>query len=332
VVALAGGLRAKDRDAEALSLLTQAERTLKGDHERFTLRLEQLKVLANDPAWTPESGRAQISALFRVTTRDRDTLKNLQTWLQAQAAGKQAARWTTILRTEARAGTDRPLAALALSAFMKHLPADAHRDFIAAWQKAEEKDRQCIEFSAEAMLAGGRADWAWDACEIVAGIPTLREQGRKLPLSVRVAHALNDEAAVSELFTETLRLSFPGGAQTIEWARALEETGHAGLARELLDAALKRLEGTTSLQAELYAAYARFLIRQREFEAAEAFLLRMSWAMPAESAKLVFELYQSWGKLAHIEQELTKFRLPGAVRKEVLFLTRQTLPTTMLQP
>jgi hypothetical protein len=182
------------------------------------------------------------------------------------------------------------------------------------------------------MLAGGRADWAWDACEIVAGIPTLREQGRKLPLSVRVAHALNDEAAVSELFTETLRLSFPGGAQTIEWARALEETGHAGLARELLDAALKRLEGTTSLQAELYAAYARFLIRQREFEAAEAFLLRMSWAMPAESAKLVFELYQSWGKLAHIEQELTKFRLPGAVRKEVLFLTRQTLPTTMLQP
>jgi hypothetical protein len=112
----------------------------------------------------------------------------------------------------------------------------------------------------------------------------------------------------------------------------LEETGHAGLARELLDAALKRLEGTTSLQPELYAAYARFLIRQREFEAAEAFLLRMSWAMPAESAKLVFELYQSWGKLAHIEQELTKFRLPGAVRKEVLFLTRQTLPTTMLQP
>jgi tetratricopeptide (TPR) repeat protein len=332
VVALAGGLRAKDRAVEALSLLTQADRTLKGDHERFTLRLEQLKVLANDPAWSPERGRAQVSALFRVTTRDRDLLKDLHGWLQAQAAGKHAAGWVKILRTESRAGADRPLAALALAAFMKHLPADAQRDFSSAWQKAEEKDRLCIELTAEAMLAGGRANWAWDACQIVAGIPTLREQGRKLPLSVRVAHALNDEAAVSELFTETLRLAFPGGAQTIEWARALEDTGHAGLARELFGAALKRLEDTTSLQPELYAAYARFLIRQREFEAAEAFLMRMNWVMPAESAKLVFELHQSWGRLAGIEQELAKFRLPGAVRKEVLFLTRQTASSPTPQP
>uniref|UniRef100_UPI003784B42F tetratricopeptide repeat protein n=1 Tax=Prosthecobacter sp. TaxID=1965333 RepID=UPI003784B42F len=332
VVALAGGLRAKDRAAEALSLLTQADRTLKGDHERFTLRLEQLKVLANDPAWTPERGRAQVSALFRVTTRDRDLLKDLHAWLQSQADGRHAAGWVKILRAESRAGADRPLAALALSAFTKSLSSEAQRDFISAWQKAEEKDRLCIELSAEAMLAGGRANWAWDACQLIAGIPTLREQGRKLPLSVRVAHALNDEAAVSELFTETLRLAFPGGAQTTEWARALEDTGHAGLARELFDAALKRLEGTTTLQPELYAAYARFLIRQREFEAAEAFLMRMSWVMPAESAKLVFELHQSWGRLAGIEQEVAKFRLPGAVRKEVLFLTRQAVSSSTLQP
>ncbi len=332
VVALATGLRTHDRAAEALSLLTQADRTIKGDHERFTLRLEQLKVLAAAADWAPERGRAQIAALFRTTTRDRDTLKDMHAWLKGLAAGKQAAGWVAMLRTEARAGTDRPLAALALSAFTAGLPQEAHEDFISAWQKVEEKDRICIELAAEEMLQAGRAAWAWDACEIVAGIPTFREQGRKLPLAVRVAHALNDEAAVQELFSETLRLTFPGGAQTIEWARALEETGHAGLAQELLAAALQRLEDTTALQPELFAAQARFLLRQQDFEAAEAFLMRKSWTMPTESAKLIFELYQSWGRLSGIETELPKFHLPGGVKQEVLFLSRQTTAKTTPQP
>lgn len=320
VVALAAGLRAHGRNAEALNLLTQADRTLKDDQERFRLRLEQLKVLALDPAWTPQNGRAQISALFRAATRDADMLKDLHGWLQQQAAGKQAATWAATLRTEARAGADRPLAALALSAFAKTLPAEARADFLAAWQKAEEDDRPCIELAAEALLHAGHAAWAWDACQVVAGIPTLREQGRKLPLAVRVAHALHDEAAVRELFSETLRLPFPGGVQTEEWARALEDTGHAGLARELLAAALQRLEGTGALQPEVFAAHARFLIRQGEFDAAEAFLMRMNWAIPGEAAKLIFELYQSWGKLNAVAAELPKFQLPGAIRKEVLFL------------
>lgn len=328
VVALATGLRTHDRAAEALNLLTQADRTIKGDHERFTLRLEQLKVLAAAADWAPERGRAQIAALFRTTTRDRDTLKDMHAWLKGLAAGKQAAGWAAMLRTEARAGTDRPLAALALSAFTAALPQEAHADFISAWQKVEEKDRLCIELAAEEMLRAGRAAWAWDACEIVAGIPTLREQGRKLPLAVRVAHALHDEAAVQELFSETLRLTFPGGAQTIEWARAFEDTGHAGLAHELLAAALQRLEDTAALQPELFAAQARFLMRQQDFEEAEAFLMRMNWTMLAESAKLIFELYQSWGRLAGVETELPKFHLPGGVKQEILFLTRQTTAKT----
>jgi len=332
VVALAAGLRTHDRSTEALNLLTQAERTLKDDHERFTLRLEQLKVLVTDASWTPERGRAQIAALFRVTTRDQDTLKDMHQWLKELASGKLAAGWMTVLRTEARAGADSPLAALALSSFTAKLPQDAEADFITAWQKAEEKDRSCIELTAEALLKAERAAWAWNACEIVAGIPTLREQGRKLPLAVRVAHALNDEAAVQEFFSETLRLSFPGGVQTIEWARAFEDTGHAGLARELFDAALRHLDGTMALQPELFAAYARFLLRQRDFEAAEAFLMRMNWALPNESAKLVFELYQSWGRLASIETELPKFHLPGAVRQEIFFLTRQLSAKPSSQP
>ncbi|WP_395747904.1 hypothetical protein [Prosthecobacter sp.] len=332
VVALATGLRTHNRAAEALNLLTQADRTIKADHERFTLRLEQLKVLAAEPDWAPERGRAQIAALFRTTTRDRDTLKDMHAWLKGLATGRQAAGWAAMLRTEARAGTDRPLAALALSAFSAGLPQEAHADFITAWQKVEEKDRLCIELAAEEMLEAGRAAWAWDACETVAGIPTFREQGRKLPLSVRVAHALHDEAAVNELFSETLRLTFPGGAQTIEWARAFEDTGHAGLAQELLDAALQQLEDTAALQPELFAAQARFLIRQQDFEAAEAYLMRMNWAMPTESAKLIFELYQSWGKLGSVELELPKFHLPGGVKQEILFRTRQPTDATTSQP
>jgi tetratricopeptide (TPR) repeat protein len=332
VVALATGLRTHGRATEALNLLTQADRSIKGDHERFTLRLEQLKVLATAAEWAPERGRAQIAALFRTTTRDQDTLKDMRAWFKGLAAGKQAAGWAAILRTEARAGTDRPLAALALSAFTAGLPQEAHEDFISAWQKVEEKDRICIELAAEEMLQAGRAAWAWDACEIVAVIPTFREQGRKLPLAVRVAHALHDEASVQELFSETLRLTFPGGAQTIQWAKAFEDTGHAGLAHELLAAALQRLENTSALQPELIAAQTRFLIRQHDFEAAEIFLMRMHWTMPAESAKLIFELYQSWGRLTEIEAELPKFRLPGGVKQEILFLTRQTTAKTKPKP
>ncbi len=332
VVELATGLRLRQRFTEALSLLTQADRTLKSDQERFTLRLELLKVLALDPAWSPARGRAQVSALFRAATRDREMLQNLHAWLRGQADGKDAAAWISILRTEVRAGADRPLAALALSAFAKALPEASRADFTFAWQKAEEADRACIELAAEALLQAGRASWAWDACQVVATIPTLREQGRKLPLAVRVAHALRDEAAVRELFSETLRLSFPGGVQTVDWARAFEDTGHAALAHELFAAALQRLEGTAATQPDLFAAHARFLLRQGDFDAVEAFLMRMGWAMPAESAKLIFELYQSWGRLSGIEAELPKFRLPGAVRKDILFLARQAASGTTPQP
>lgn len=192
-----------------------------------------------------------------------------------------------------------------------------------AWQQAEEKDRQCIELAAAEMLKQNRATWAWDACQVIARIPTLREQGRKIPLTVRVAQALGDNAAVRELFNETLRLPFPGGVQTVEWARAFEETGHLAFARELLDAATQRLDDTSTLQPDLFAEQARFLIRRQEYEAAETLLIRRNWAMPALTAKLIFELYQSWGRLAGMEAELPKFHLPGAVLKEVLFLARQ---------
>ncbi len=324
IIALASGLRKEGRSGEALNLLIHADRTLKGDHERFTLRLEMLKVLTLADDWTPERGRSQIAALLRTTTRDRETLQDMHAWLRDQAAGRHAGGWISILATECRAGADRPLAALALSAFAGHLGGEAHEDFLEAWKKVAEQDRICIELAAEALLGADRAAWAGDACRILASVPTLREQGRKLPLAVRVAHAQKDEAAIRELFNDTLRLAFPGGAQTIEWARAFEDAGHADLAAELFAAAMQRIDGSAAQQPEIFAAHARFLIRQQQFEAAEAFLMRRNWCMPQESAKLVFELYQSWGMVPGIERELPKFRLPGAVRSEVLFLARQS--------
>lgn len=166
----------------------------------------------------------------------------------------------------------------------------------------------------------------------VASIPTLRENGRRLPLSVRVAHALKDEAEVRELFNDTLRMPFPGGGQTIAWALAFEETEHADFARELYEAALRQIEQSEALQPEIQTAWVRFLIRQRDFEAAEVSLMRMNWMMPGEAAKLVFELHAAWGKLRTLAAELPKFHLPSAVAKEAAFLARQELDKTTPAP
>lgn len=325
VLVIARELATHERRVEALNFLTQAERTLKDDHQRFTLRLEQLTLLSQDGAWSPERDRARLSALFRTPTRDRDTLVRLLEWLKKQSEGPHAAGWVRVLRAEAAAGSDRAAAALALSAFAPILdettPAILHQ----AWAEAIEKDRLCIELTAQRLLEGQKSAWAREACRVVASIPTLRENGRKLPLTIRVAQALNDEAEVRELFNETLRMPFPGGGQTVAWALALEETGHANLARELFDAALRQIEAGESLQPEIHAAWTRFLIRQKDFDAAESFLMRMHWAMPGEAAKLVFELHAAWGKLSNLDAELPKYRLPTGTVREATFLAKQQL-------
>ena len=60
--------------------------------------------------------------------------------------------------------------------------------------------------------------------------------------------------------------------------------------------------------------------------------MRMNWALPAQSAQLVFELYQAWGKLADLTGELPKFHLPTGVVKEVQFLARQNAESTSSRP
>lgn len=323
VARLAALLQQNKRSTEALNFLTQAERTLKEDGDRFRLRLELLRLLATETSWSPARGANQVAALFRVSSQDPEALKMMIAWLGEQARGPNAEGWVKVLRTEARAGAARPTAALALCAFAKALPESAADDLLHGWKAAKQEDRVCIDLAANTLLAAGRAKWAWQACMALQDIATLRLDGRKQPLMVRVAHAQGERHRVQELFAEVIRMPFPGGQQPVEWAHAFEQAEQPKLARELYLAALDKLDATNGLQPELWAAWTRFLIQQQEFEAAEAFLMKKNWAMVAESAKLIFELYRAWGRLDTITAELTKFHLPGGIAQEVLFLTRQ---------
>lgn len=320
---LAKLLRQHGRAADALNLLTQGERRVQADADRFSLRLELLKLLADDPAWTPERGRMQITALFRVQSRDRDSLKLLVDWMEQQSKGPHREGWITFLRAESRVGFDRPMAALSLCAVAGELPEKARDDIAQGWSAAKDVDRVCVELGAEALLKAGRARWAWDACLTLQDLPTLRLDGRKLPLMVRVAHAMGDMVTVQELFAEVIRKSVPGGVHPMEWAKAFEEAGEPGLARELYQEALKKLDSTQSMQPDLSAGWVRFLIRHQEYGPAEVYLMKHHWFLVEDAANLIFELYQSWGLLASIEAELSKFHLPSGIEQEVLFLSRR---------
>ncbi len=317
--------RVQGRGAEALNFLTQAERSLKDDGARFRMRLELLKLLAHETTWTPERGRSQVAALMRVRSRDRETLQQFVDWLGTQALGANRAAWISLLRAESRAGVDRPLAALALCAFAEGAPESIGDDLSQGWQAVREGDRICLELGAETLLKEAHAGWAWRACLALQDLPTLRLDGRKLPLMLRVADALGDRSIVQEIFAEVVRMPFPGGVQTVAWAKALEESGENDLARELYLAALDRLVATNGMQSDLSAAWTRHLIQRREFESAESYLMHALWTLPNEAPKLLFDLYAAWGRLSDVRAELRKFHLPGGIEKEVLFLAAQSL-------
>ena len=325
ILDLAGLLQRHERVTEALNYLIQAERSLREDNDRFRLRLEQLKLHSRDPDWTPELGRSQIAALFRARSRDRETLQALADWMRSRAGSPQQEAWIHVLRSETRAGLDRPAAALALAAFAKDLPDNAGRDLAEGWAAAREGDHTCLELGAELLLNLGRPDWARQACNTLLELPTLRLDGRKRPLMVRIAHALGDNAGVRELFAEVVRKSQPGGNQPVEWAQAFADIGERGLARELFEAALNRNDGGQTLHTGLCTAWIHFLIEENAFEAAEVFLLRHHWALPGETAPLLVDLYRAWGKLDQITREVRKYHLPGGIEKEVLFLASRTV-------
>lgn len=311
-------LRKAGRNNEALNFLTQAERAMKGKEERFTLRLEQLRFYALDKTWTPGTGRAQVAALFRTGGRQAATLRRCASWFAGQTG--RAREWLPVLKAEARGGSDPVLASLALCNLAGSWEGTALPDeIVMACGRAEDKDRECLLLAAEALLNAGRADAAWAVCDALRSTPS-GLQARVPPLAARVAGALKDEARLRELYAEVVRMPFPGGAQTREWAAAFEAAGHADWAGELYDLAETHMVKTSKPNAELTKAHIEFLTAHEHFEAAEQLLMRHNGSMTADAPRLIVDLYRAWHRLAEIDQELPKFFLTEGVTHEVKWL------------
>jgi hypothetical protein len=313
-------LRKAARHTEALNFLTQAERAMKGTEERFALRLEQLRFYALDKTWTPTSGRSQVAGLFRTGGRNEATMRRLTAWFGQQSA--TAKEWLAVLRTEARSGNDPALAALAMCALSSGWTTSSLPDeVVRTWNRGEEKDRLCIQLAAELLLKAGKPAQASVACDALLATPS-GLQSRMLPIAAEIAGALKDEDRLRELYAEVVRMPFPGGTITREWAAAFEGAGHADWARELFELANEQLLKTNKPNPALTQAQIEFLIKQRDFEAAESSLMHHYTTFMPDAARLMVKLYREWGRLDQLDRELPKFFLPEGVAKEVTFLSK----------
>jgi tetratricopeptide (TPR) repeat protein len=323
-LAITDELHKARRGTEALNFLTQAERAMKGVEERFALRLEQLRFFALDATWTPERGRSQVAALFRTGGRSEATLKRFTTWFGQLAKQPPVAQsWIAVLKTEARGGGDPALAALGLCCLASQWPTSTLPvEVTAAWSRAQERDRPCVQRAAQALIEAGRAEAAWAACETLRSTPA-GVQARLLPIAAKAAAAMKDEDRLRELYAEVVRMPFPGGNLTKEWAEAFTQAGRADWARELYELAADQMAKTSRPNPELTRAQIEFLIGQQAFEATEALLLEHYGSFIPESAALIVKLYRAWGRLAQIETELPKYFLPEGVALEVRFLSKE---------
>lgn len=311
-------LRKAGRNNEALNFLTQAERAMKGREERFTLRLEQLRFYALDKTWTPATGRAQVAALFRTGGRQDATLRRFAAWFAGQT--ERAREWLPVLKAEARSGNDPLLATVALCNLAPAWPGSVLPDEVAlACSRAEDKDRDCLMLAAEALLQAGKADAAWAVCEALRGTPA-GLQGRVPPLAARVAGALKDESRLRELYAEVVRMPFPGGALTKEWAAAFEVAGRKDWTAEFYELAERQMVKTNKPNPDLTRAHIEFLIKDGQFEAAERLIMQHSGSFTAETPKLIVSLYRAWHRLEELDQELPKFFLTEGVINEVRWL------------
>jgi predicted Zn-dependent protease len=316
---LASTLEKHQRKPEALSFLTQAERSSKTADERFRLRLEVLRLLALEPSWRPHTARPQIVALFRASCRERSLLELMVNWLRAQAATSTAPEWVALLKAEVRGSPDLHSAALALAAFTPHLdPGTLPVEFSRAWRSAETDDRICIELMAAEFLHHDRPTFAQAACDALGKI-SAGSESRRLPVAVLTAGALGDRALQDELYAEVIQYESPGGQRTLLWADAFEKIGRTELAREIYDLSLRRQSHAFTPGADLVRGYARYLIRQKDFEAAERLLMKHYSSFLSEAASPLIDLYTAWGKEKSIQGELAKYYLPTALKIEIQY-------------
>ncbi|MFZ4765665.1 MAG: tetratricopeptide repeat protein, partial [Roseimicrobium sp.] len=97
IVALARVLAAQQRAEDAQGLLLRCERLAKQNDDRFWLRLEQLKLAAQDPAWQPAPDRARIAALLRMDCEQEEPLQELLDFISAEAKGARASAWREVV-------------------------------------------------------------------------------------------------------------------------------------------------------------------------------------------------------------------------------------------
>jgi hypothetical protein len=164
----------------------------------------------------------------------------------------------------------------------------------------------------------GKPQWALVVSQAGGHLPVMQS-----PEVIRIHAALGDRHSLHEHYARLVRLSFPGGTQTVEFAQSFVDAGRVDLADELYSLALEHMHGSASYHPRLIEASVRFLITQRRFEQAEAMLLRDGEGMTRELAEMLVTLYEGWGRLPQISKELVKFNLPDGVLARTLFLASQ---------
>jgi hypothetical protein len=139
---------------------------------------------------------------------------------------------------------------------------------------------------------------------------------------VKVLAAIKDRHGINELFAKVVRLSFPGGGQSVQMAEAFAEAGRKDLAEELYALALDQVRSTATNYPKLIESYAQYLISERRFEQAETLLVKENAGLTAGLAKMLVNLYQGWGRMGQIDRELEKFHLPIGVLSEARYMAK----------
>lgn len=326
VTALATLLNENDLPTHALNLLIQAERTAKDDTARFRLRLQQLNTLQRAGPLPVSELQRRLAALFRTPMRDPEVVDLFLDQMAAFAnetalESEDAQAWVRLLTAQTRSSNDRQLAAAALASWARHLNDSHFSTLIQAWQQTSKNDgdRHCMTQAARHLLTAGRAEWSLTTATLAGELPTLRRHGRLLPIMLEAAHQLTDHHRIQEIFSEILYMPTPGGSQPHRWAEALVQIGRPELARELLHKTLDHARATDTLNTALAVHWARFLINQSDFPAAESFILQHDYLLTRELATLLHDLHQAWGRLTSLPTQIKKYHLPKAIERDLLW-------------
>lgn len=312
IIAISKIIAGHQHVADAQSLLLRAERSAKDKIDRFRLQLEQLKLSALDPAWNPQRDATRVSAMLRMEHRDRESLHEMVQFLNQEAESPRAKDWITTLRAVSPCNGN---VSLALCSFAKQLEEHDLDLLIQPWSGLQAPNRIAQRVAMESLLQQGKPQWARVLAQTGSGKALTDD-----PLMIPILTALGDRHALEELYAGLVRMSFPGGGETVVFAEALSQSNRNDLAEELYALALEQVRATAGTHPSLVENYARFLIRLHRYEEAETLLLKEHVGMTEGLPALLVQLYRGWNKADRLAVELAKFHLPDGVLAETLFL------------